>query len=101
MIKGGLNKVKDKKMSDYEHAQSASEGDEIERVLEEKKQVLKGRRAPKAGAKRASKNEDDEDTIEIREFDLNSMPPFSPKDEKNGVKIVVIGKPGTGELICL
>ena len=84
-------------MSDYEHGQSASDGDEVERVLEEKKQALKGRRGPKPGAKRASKNEDDEDSIEIREFDLNSMPPFSQKDEKNGVKIVVIGKPGTGK----
>jgi len=63
MIKGRLNKVKDKKMSDYEHGQSASDGDEVERVLEEKKQALKGRRGPKPGTKRASKNDDDEDTI--------------------------------------
>jgi hypothetical protein len=87
-------------MSDYEHGHSASEGDEVERVLEEKKQAIKGRRNPKVGTKRAPK-EDDDEIIEIREFDLNSMPPFSPKDEKNGVKIVVIGKPGTGEWICL
>ena len=93
MIKGRLNKVKDKKMSDYEHGQSASDGDDVERVLEEKKQAVKGRRGPKPGTKRAPRDED-EDAIEIREFDINTMPPFSQKDEKNGVKIVVIGKPG-------
>jgi len=32
-------------------------------------------------------------TVHIKEFDLNSMPPLSEKD-KNGVKLVVIGKPG-------
>lgn len=32
-------------------------------------------------------------TVHIKEFDMNSMPPLSEKD-KNGVKIVVIGKPG-------
>ena len=59
MIKGRLNKVKDKKMSDYEHGQSASDGDDVERVLEEKKQAVKGRRGPKPGTKRAPRDEDE------------------------------------------
>lgn len=37
--------------------------------------------------------EQEERTIFIKEFDMNSMPPQSVND-KNGVKIVVIGKPG-------
>jgi len=36
---------------------------------------------------------DDERTVFIKEFDLNEMPPNSPEDN-NGVKLVVIGKPG-------
>jgi hypothetical protein len=32
--------------------------------------------------------------VRIREFDLNDLPPNGPDDHKNGVKIVVIGKPG-------
>lgn len=35
-------------------------------------------------------------TINIREFDINSIPPFAPSD-KSGVKIVVIGKAGVGK----
>jgi hypothetical protein len=34
-----------------------------------------------------------EEILQIKEFDVNSMPPHSVSD-KNGVKIVVIGKPG-------
>jgi hypothetical protein len=87
-------------MSDYEQGHSGSDGEDLASLLQEKKQAL--RRGPKPGNKRNTrKTEDDEEVVEIREFDLNSMPPFSPKDEKNGVKIVVIGKPGTGEMICL
>ena len=89
-------------MSDYEQGHSGSDGEDLNQLLQEKKQAMQGRRGPKPGTKRGPrKTDDDEETVEIREFDLNSMPPFSPKDEKNGVKIVVIGKPGTGETICL
>ena len=38
----------------------------------------------------------DERAIEIKEFDLNEMPPQTVEDN-NGVKLVVIGKPGTGK----
>lgn len=38
----------------------------------------------------------DEKTVFIKEFDMNEMPPQSVEDS-NGVKIVVIGKPGTGK----
>jgi len=39
---------------------------------------------------------DEEKTVYIKEFDLNEMPPQSVEDN-NGVKLVVIGKPGTGK----
>jgi len=35
-------------------------------------------------------------TIQIKEFDMNSMPPHDVND-RDGIKIVVIGKPGTGK----
>ena len=38
----------------------------------------------------------EEKTVFIKEFDMNEMPPQSVEDS-NGVKIVVIGKPGTGK----
>jgi hypothetical protein len=38
-------------------------------------------------------NEQEERTVYIKEFDLNSIPPQSVND-KSGVKIVMIGKPG-------
>lgn len=38
----------------------------------------------------------EEATVFIKEFDMNEMPPQSVEDN-NGVKIVVIGKPGTGK----
>lgn len=37
--------------------------------------------------------------VHIKEFDINSIPPHEVSDN-SGVKIVVIGKPGTGKLIC-
>lgn len=40
-----------------------------------------------------SNHDYDERVIEIKEFDLNEMPPESVQDN-NGVKLVVIGKPG-------
>lgn len=39
---------------------------------------------------------DEDGTIYIKEFDLNELPPQSVEDN-NGVKLVVIGKPGTGK----
>jgi hypothetical protein len=43
-----------------------------------------------------SNHDYDERVIEIKEFDLNEMPPQGVEDN-NGVKLVVIGKPGTGK----
>lgn len=77
-------------MSDYEHGAVGSEEETIDKILEEKKGEIKARRAKKT----AKPKEEEEEVIYIKEFNLNSMPPFTPKDEKNGVKIVVIGKPG-------
>ncbi len=37
--------------------------------------------------------------VHIKEFDINSIPPHEVSDN-SGVKIVVIGKPGTGKMIC-
>jgi hypothetical protein len=37
--------------------------------------------------------------VHIKEFDINSIPPHEVADN-SGVKIVVIGKPGTGKMIC-
>lgn len=45
-------------------------------------------------------NEQEERTVYIKEFDLNSIPPQSVND-KSGVKIVIIGKPGTGKTSCI
>jgi len=45
-------------------------------------------------------NNDEEKSIFIKEFDMNLMSPNSI-DSKNGTKVVVIGKPGTGDWICL
>jgi len=53
-------------------------------------------------AKRSKKQEISEDPariIHIKEFDINSIPPHEVSDS-SGVKIVVIGKPGTGKMIC-
>jgi hypothetical protein len=87
-------------MSDYERAASGSDEETFEEVISEKKEQIQKRRGRKPGTKNLSKA-DDEESIFIKEFDLNTMPPFSPRDQKNGVKIVVIGKPGTGDMICL
>jgi hypothetical protein len=58
-----------------------------------KDQSTKGKRKP-----RAKKAEVVADIVEVRikEFDLNTIPPLKPSD-KSGVKIVVIGKAGTGK----
>ena len=54
----------------------------------------------KSRGKSRNSNADEEQGIYIKEFDLNLISPSSV-DSKNGTKIVVIGKPGTGEMICL
>ena len=54
----------------------------------------------KSRGKSRNSNTDEEQGIYIKEFDLNLISP-SNIDSKNGTKIVVIGKPGTGEMICL
>jgi hypothetical protein len=55
-------------------------------LIDEKKEQFRQRRK--------RKDEPEEVIIKIKEFDLNSMPPHSISDTKNGIKIVVIGKPG-------
>jgi hypothetical protein len=81
------------KMSEYEHGLSATEEDNLDRIVQEKKQQIKNRRQTSKSLS-VKKSSDDLEVINIKEFDLNSMPPYSSSDEKNGVKIVVIGKPG-------
>ena len=54
---------------------------------------------PKRGKGRPKKSEaavPEVVEVKIKEFDLNSIPPLKPSD-KSGVKIVVIGKAGTGK----
>jgi len=57
----------------------------------EKKEQLKARRG------RGKKEKEDEEVITIKEFDITSMPPHSANDIGKGVKIVVLGKAGTGK----
>lgn len=41
--------------------------------------------------------EDGKRCVEIHEWDMNKLHPWSDKDVERGVKVVVIGKPGTGK----
>ena len=50
-------------------------------------------------SKKQDTNTDPPRIVHIKEFDINSIPPHEVADN-SGVKIVVIGKPGTGKLIC-
>ena len=56
---------------------------------------------PKKRGAKAKKEKVEEETeeavVRIKEFDLNSIPPTKPTDNGCGVKIVVIGKAGTGK----
>jgi hypothetical protein len=36
-------------------------------------------------------------TVNIKEFDLNQLYPHHPDDTKNGSKYIIVGKPGTGK----
>ena len=49
--------------------------------------------------KKQENNEEPLRMVHIKEFDIDSIPPHEVSDN-SGVKIVVIGKPGTGEMIC-
>ncbi len=50
---------------------------------------------------RYSDSEDDDNnetqTINIRPFDFNTMPPFKGKGDEDGTKIIIIGKAGSGK----
>ena len=54
-------------------------------------------------SKRRSRYSDSEDdsgdsqTINIRPFDFNTMPPFKGKGDEDGTKIIIIGKAGSGK----
>lgn len=54
-------------------------------------------------SKRRSRYSDSDDesgdsqTINIRPFDFNTMPPFKGKAEEDGTKIIIIGKAGSGK----
>ena len=61
---------------------------------EEAPVVLNARGKPKGKPGRPKKSEVAEVVVRIKELDLNSIPPMSPEDHKNGVKLVVIGKAG-------
>jgi hypothetical protein len=58
------------------------------------------KRSSRSGAGRRSRSSEDEDgnqTINIRPFDFNTMPPFKGKGEEDGTKIIIIGKAGSGK----
>jgi hypothetical protein len=58
------------------------------------------KRSSRSGAGRRSRSSEDEEgnqTINIRPFDFNTMPPFKGKGEEDGTKIIIIGKAGSGK----
>jgi len=77
--------------SDNERSDRSDRSDVLDTTDEEIKIEIDKKRSKRNKPK---KEVEEEVKLYIKEFDLNSMPPLSMDDKKNGVKIVVIGKPG-------
>ena len=80
--------------SDNERSDRSDRSDVLDTTDEEIKIEIDKKRSKRNKPK---KEVEEEVKLYIKEFDLNSMPPLNVEDKKNGVKIVVIGKPGTGK----
>jgi hypothetical protein len=83
--------------SEYEYAAQISPP-EVKPVVTERPKRGRKKKVPVATTL-AEENvaEPEEEIIRIRQFDPSTMPPFSNHPDETGVKIVVIGKPGTGK----
>ena len=64
--------------------------DEYEKYDDEK-------RSERRSSRSSRKDSDESQTINIRPFDFNTMPPFKGKGDEDGTKIIVIGKAGSGK----
>jgi hypothetical protein len=64
--------------------------DEYEKYDDEK-------RSERRSSRSSRKDDEESQTINIRPFDFNTMPPFKGKGDEDGTKIIVIGKAGCFE----